>query len=94
MGNLLKALKIVTGIGVLICIGIPLFLCMAICISITLWPIWFLLRLHDGIIGHYAGGYEHLQHKKSETMMEFICLCYGFTALFIYLPISIFDESV
>lgn len=97
MENLWKILKIFAGIGALICIGIPLFLCIAAIISVVMWPIWIVLRLYEKIAALLVGGYAYMksvEHTTSESLLEFIFLCYGFAALFIYASLSIFDESI
>jgi len=80
MKNLLKKLL---AIAMLMGIGVPLCIAIVVAVTVTLWPIDIILRLLD-----WTG------HGFAEAFEEFIFACYGFGALFIYIPCEILNNSL
>ena len=80
MKNLLKKLA---AIVILICVGVPLCIATLAITTVTLWPIDIVLRLLDWTGCGFAEAFE-----------EFIFACYGFGALFIYIPCEILNNSL
>ncbi len=72
MKNLLKKLF---AIITLICISVPLCIAVLVIATVTLWPIYIVLRLLDWSNKGFAEPFE-----------EFIFACYIFAALLIYDP--------
>jgi hypothetical protein len=76
-----KLLKKLFTIIMLLCIGAPLCIAILTLVTATLWPIDIVLRLLDWSDYGFAADFE-----------EFILACYGFGAMFVYVPAAVLSE--
>lgn len=84
--SILKALKMLIAFP----IGLVLFLLIFV-FATLLWPIYFMGKAIESLIKLFVSEYSS---NAINDMLEFIFAIYGFSALFILLPLSIYDDTL
>ena len=82
-----KVIKDTLACIILVAIGIPLFLAIALATSVIGWPIFGICYLIDEISGSAAG------ERISEYVEEIIFAFYGFASLWLFLPLETLNSN-
>lgn len=83
-----KVIKNALACIILVVIGIPLFLAIALATSVIGWPVYGICYIADEIRQLASG------ERTSETIEEAIFLFYGLAAVCICFPLAVVDSEL